>query len=267
MQRSRASQAAVFVLATGLIAAAASAASSIAEYRAVAVNMSNVGRTGMTTLDIGIERWTTDEEAGRLRGRARREGRRPLTPELQKVKPRVGLHPPLDRRRRLEPPVRAPHRPGDRWLPRRLRDRPADELPGARRTSRAPPTTTSWWRSCVSVPTARARASSCRWRGSRATRTARAIDIENYANEPVRLSGDHGGQAEGREEGLIPPAGKSFAPTMPGGAEWHRHSLSFLQSGIPFPPSPLCFLRRSWRRAPERRTARGASTSSGAAIR
>jgi hypothetical protein len=61
-----------------------------ATYHAVAVNLSNVGRTGARPLDISIERWTTDEEFARLRDALVEKGADGLMNELQKVKPRVG---------------------------------------------------------------------------------------------------------------------------------------------------------------------------------
>lgn len=59
-------------------------------FHAVAVNLSNVGRQGMQTLDITIERWTTDAEFANLRDALVEKGSDGLLRELQKVKPRAG---------------------------------------------------------------------------------------------------------------------------------------------------------------------------------
>jgi hypothetical protein len=56
---------------------------------AVAVNMSNVGETGAFPVDIGITRWSTDEDRARLKD-ALRKGSDAVTNEIQKMK-RVGF--------------------------------------------------------------------------------------------------------------------------------------------------------------------------------
>lgn len=57
---------------------------------AVAVNMSNVGRQGATSVDIGIDRWSTDEETTQLKQALIEQGQGDVAAELQKL-PRVGF--------------------------------------------------------------------------------------------------------------------------------------------------------------------------------
>jgi hypothetical protein len=59
-------------------------------FHATAVNLSNVGRQGMTTLDITIERWNTDEEFTKLKDATLEKGSGALLKELQKIRPRAG---------------------------------------------------------------------------------------------------------------------------------------------------------------------------------
>jgi hypothetical protein len=73
----------------GTLAPAASAAQPVATYHAVAVNMSDVGRRGMDTLDIAVERWTTDEEFAVLKDALVEKGSDALLSALQKT-PRAG---------------------------------------------------------------------------------------------------------------------------------------------------------------------------------
>ena len=58
--------------------------------RAFAVNLSGPARTRTGTLDITIERWSTPEEAARLRDILSEKGSDALLEALQKVKPRAG---------------------------------------------------------------------------------------------------------------------------------------------------------------------------------
>jgi len=58
-------------------------------YRAFAVNMSNIGSGGSTTVDIVIDRWSTDAEKARL-FEALQKSPDALLKALQDVKPRVG---------------------------------------------------------------------------------------------------------------------------------------------------------------------------------
>src|SRR5262245_16912090 len=59
-------------------------------FHATAVNLSNVGRQGMFTIEIGIERWSTDEEFARLKDTLVEKGSDQLLSQLQKIKPRAG---------------------------------------------------------------------------------------------------------------------------------------------------------------------------------
>ena len=59
-------------------------------FRATAVNTSDVGRQGMDTLDIAIERWTSDAEFAKLKDALVEKGSDSLLRELSNVKPRVG---------------------------------------------------------------------------------------------------------------------------------------------------------------------------------
>lgn len=67
-------------------AASAQAASPVASYHAVAVNMSDVGRRGMDTLDISVERWTTDAELAVLKDALLEKGSDALLDALQKTR-------------------------------------------------------------------------------------------------------------------------------------------------------------------------------------
>lgn len=58
--------------------------------RAFAVNLSGPARTRTGTLDITIERWSTPEEAARLRDILSEKGSDALLEALQKIKPRAG---------------------------------------------------------------------------------------------------------------------------------------------------------------------------------
>jgi hypothetical protein len=69
----------------------AGADDAIASFRAVAVNMSNVGRGGRAgTIDINIERWTSDEEREKLSSVLIEKNEDALLSALHKIKPRAG---------------------------------------------------------------------------------------------------------------------------------------------------------------------------------
>jgi hypothetical protein len=72
------------------VIAASSSAPDTVTLHALAVNMSNVGETGAFPVDIGITRWSTDEDRTRLKDALRENGAGALTNELQKMK-RVGF--------------------------------------------------------------------------------------------------------------------------------------------------------------------------------
>jgi hypothetical protein len=91
MAKARFRAAALTLVASVVLATGAPAEDAIASFRAVAVNMSSVGtgsRTG--TIDIAIERWTTDEERGDLASILVEKDANSLLDALQKVKPRAG---------------------------------------------------------------------------------------------------------------------------------------------------------------------------------
>lgn len=60
-------------------------------YRAFAVNMSNVGQTGADSIDITIDRWTTDGEAASLHDALIEKDSDALLKAIHNVKPRVGV--------------------------------------------------------------------------------------------------------------------------------------------------------------------------------
>jgi hypothetical protein len=78
------------VLATSFsVNTAATAAAPVETFRATAANMSGVGRPGLGTVDIVIERWSTDGERDRLVSVLKEKGADALLTALQKM-PRVG---------------------------------------------------------------------------------------------------------------------------------------------------------------------------------
>ena len=80
----------VAALAVAALGVPVSAKDALVTFQAVAVNMTNVGRPGLRTLDIRIERWTSDAEFSNLRDALIEKGSDGLLRELQKVKPRAG---------------------------------------------------------------------------------------------------------------------------------------------------------------------------------
>jgi hypothetical protein len=79
-----------FAWAVGLALAAPALAQTLpAAYQAVAVNLSNVGQTGILQLDVRIERWTDESEFGLLRDTLLEKGSDGLLRKLQDMK-RVG---------------------------------------------------------------------------------------------------------------------------------------------------------------------------------
>lgn len=80
---------AVLAAATTLPSAQVASNSEREEFTAFAVNISNVGRTGATVVDLTIERWTTDAESERLIAVFRQKGPEGLLDVFQKAK-RVG---------------------------------------------------------------------------------------------------------------------------------------------------------------------------------
>jgi hypothetical protein len=80
-----------FILAgTGVLAHVAAADEKPLRLRAFAVNLNTPARVRTGTLDITIERWSTPEEAARLRDILAEKGADALLEALQKMKPRAG---------------------------------------------------------------------------------------------------------------------------------------------------------------------------------
>jgi len=73
-----------------LVAPSAPAAEPVLRLAAFAVNMSGVGRTRAETLQIVIERWTTDEERTKLLDTLIEKGSDKLLDAVQGIKPRAG---------------------------------------------------------------------------------------------------------------------------------------------------------------------------------
>jgi len=68
----------------------AGAAEPVAVFDAVAINTSNVGRRGLTRLQITIERWSSDAERDKLHAALVEKGTEGLLSALQDIKPRAG---------------------------------------------------------------------------------------------------------------------------------------------------------------------------------
>jgi hypothetical protein len=60
-------------------------------FDAVAINMSTVGKPGVTRLHITIERWSSEEDRDRLRDALIEKGPEALMAALQTIKPRAGF--------------------------------------------------------------------------------------------------------------------------------------------------------------------------------
>jgi hypothetical protein len=88
-RRLLAAMTAAAALAVGASMAAAQTASNSPQERftAVAVNVSTVGRTGATPVDITVNRWTTDAERDRLVTMFKEKGAKALLSALQDMKP------------------------------------------------------------------------------------------------------------------------------------------------------------------------------------
>lgn len=85
---------AALLLALGLVALTtvpAPAADAVLRMTAFAVNMSGVGRARAETLQIVIERWSTDEERKKLIDTLVEKGADKLMDTLQDIKPRAGF--------------------------------------------------------------------------------------------------------------------------------------------------------------------------------
>jgi hypothetical protein len=82
---------AVVLAGLGFLPHAAAADKSALRLRAFAVNLNTPARARTGTLDINIERWSTPEEATRLRDVLTEKGADALLEALQKMKPRAGV--------------------------------------------------------------------------------------------------------------------------------------------------------------------------------
>ncbi len=154
--------------------------------RAFAVNMNGAGRARAGSLDITVERWSTDAEREQLRSALIEKGSGALLDALQKIKPRVGY-------------IRSSTSLG--WDLQYARERVLDD--GTRRIVVATDRPMSFWElsnkprsSDYEFTLAEIRldksgkgegklvaAAKITW-----NQDAKAIEIENYENEPVRLT-------------------------------------------------------------------------------
>jgi len=88
-RRLAAAAALMAVLAAGAAIGAAQTSGTPERFTALAVNMSNVGRTGAGTVEIVVNRWSTDAERDRLVSALLEKGPEKLLDTLQDM-PRVG---------------------------------------------------------------------------------------------------------------------------------------------------------------------------------
>jgi hypothetical protein len=80
-----------WVLSLAALAAPAAEEGLPVTFSALLVNMTNVGRTGATPVEISIERWSSDEERDRLHNALIEKGSDALLKAMQKTKPRAGF--------------------------------------------------------------------------------------------------------------------------------------------------------------------------------
>jgi hypothetical protein len=80
----------VVVGSAGLVSPALAEDKTLLRLRAVTVDLGNPERTNSGTLEIGIERWATEEECEQLRDALINKGSQALLSALQKIKPRGG---------------------------------------------------------------------------------------------------------------------------------------------------------------------------------
>jgi hypothetical protein len=82
----------VVVASVGLVAPAPARAQDLpVTFNAHGINLSNVGRSRVTQLQITIERWSTEAERDVLRDALIEKGGDALLPAIQKIKPRAGF--------------------------------------------------------------------------------------------------------------------------------------------------------------------------------
>jgi hypothetical protein len=182
----------------GFAAAAAAESAPPVDFEAIAINISNVGRTGAVPVQIRIERWSSDDERNKLRAALQEAGGEGLREALDDIEPRVGF-------------IRSPGELG--WDIRFARE---SALPGGgRRVIIATDRPMSFGERVANprsaeyefmvaelrinaqgkgegklVPFAKVS-----WNAG-----AKTIEIENYANEPVRLTEVRVARGRGADE-------------------------------------------------------------------
>jgi len=172
---------------TGGAAPPASAADKpVLSLRAFAVNMSAGARVRAGTLEIVVERWSTDEEREKLLGLLIESGSDAVLSALQKIKPRAGY-------------IRTSSSLG--WDIHYAREQPFGD--GGRRVIIATDRPMSFWELTNKPRSAEYEFTLAEIRltndgkgeGKLATaakiawnKETRTIEIENYSNEPVRLT-------------------------------------------------------------------------------
>lgn len=177
----------ILVIGSGQDAAPALAADQgIVKLRAIAVNMSGAGPARAGTLDIVIERWSTDEERDRLRAAIAARGSDALLSELRRIKPRAGY-------------IRSPYDIG--WSINYAREQPMPD--GGRRIILGSERPMSFWEALNRPRSADYEFTLAEIRlnkdgtgeGKIVTpakiswnRETSAIEITNYGTEPVRLT-------------------------------------------------------------------------------
>lgn len=153
-------------------------------YQALAVNMSNVELGGPTTVDIVIERWSTDAEEMKI-VEAFQKGQDELLRTIQKIKPRVGyVALPGETGWDLRYANKAPLEDGG-WQIVIVTDRPIEfeEAVDRPRSFHYPFTLIELHVDDEGSGEGRASvATKITWDGD-----TRTLELENYASEPVRL--------------------------------------------------------------------------------
>ena len=154
---------------------------------AFAVNLSGVGRTRPQTLQIVIERWSTDEERKKLVDTLVEKGSEKLLDVVQDIKPRAGFIRTTEQPG-LGHPVRARAAAPERRAAHRVRDGPADQLPGG-----AGQHAVDGLRVHGLRDPARSRRQGRGQAGAAATKVTydkekKQVELENYGQQPVRLT-------------------------------------------------------------------------------
>jgi hypothetical protein len=191
MTRCRRRSTVAFTLVAGVFAASTTFGEDKAALRlqAFAVNMSGTGGAQTGTIDITIERWSTDEERDKLRGLLIEKGSDALLKALQAIKPRAGY-------------IKSSTSLG--WDIQYAREGARED--GSRRVILATDRPLSYWElsnrprsvdyefTLAEIRLSKdgkgegklAQAAKISW-----NQETRTIEIENYGTEPVRLSAVH----------------------------------------------------------------------------